>query len=125
MVKPIYFTKNLKIEVLLNNTVRLTNDKEDGKIYLLDAERFYKLLKTGGRKWKIPTKTGGYVELSLILEYHSAGKHLVNAGATIATYIAQHDYEMLLSDLETLIKIDHQKLLQEEIRHELSRLLVP
>ena len=106
MVTPTYFTNKLKIEVLLNHTVRLTNKKENGKVYLLDAKRFYLLLKSGGRKWKIPTKDGDYVELSLILEYHSAGKHLVSAGGLIATYIAQHDYEMLLSDLETLIKKD-------------------
>ncbi len=50
-----YFTANLKIEILIN-TVKLTNDREDGKIYLLEAKRFYQLLKVGDRKWKIPNK---------------------------------------------------------------------
>lgn len=101
-----YFTNNLQIEILHNTAVRLTNDRENGKIYLLDAKRFYLLLKNGGKRWNIPTKDGGYVEMSLNLQHHPAGKHLVSAGGGINTYIAQHDYEMLLSDLETLIKRD-------------------
>ncbi|BAF73243.1 hypothetical protein [Sulfurovum sp. NBC37-1] len=119
MIKSIYFTNNLSIEVLLNNTVRLTNNREDGRVYLLDATRFYLLLKTGGRGWKIPTQAGEYVELSLILKYHSAGKHLVSVGGAINTYIAQHDYEMLLSDLETSVKIDLHKLLHKVEQYEI------
>ncbi len=92
-----YFTANLKIEVL-NNTVKLTNDREDGKIYLLEAKRFYQLLKVGDRKWKIPNKNGGYEQISFNLER----KHLSNAGSGINTYIASHDYELLIHDLEAL-----------------------
>lgn len=100
MVTPTYFTNKLKIEVLLSNTVRLTNKSEDGKVYLLDTKQFYQLLKVGGKQWKILNKDGDYNSLSFNLDR----KHLSNPGSGINTYIAQHDYEMLLHDLETLIK---------------------
>ena len=57
----VYFTNKIKIEVLSNKTVKLTSSKEDKKVYLLDAQRLYKLFKEGGTQWKIPTETGGYV----------------------------------------------------------------
>ena len=115
MSQSIYFTNNLAIEVLLNNTVRLTNNREDGRVYLLDATRFYQLLNNGGKKWKIPTSDGMYVELTFNLER----RHVSSAGGGINTYIAQHDYEMLLSDLETSVKIDLHKLLHKVEQYEI------
>ncbi len=103
MHKAIYFTRNLQIEVLPNNTVKLTNSRENGKIYLLDSKRFYQLLKVGGKKWKIPYKNGSYEEISFNIANHSAGKHISSAGGGINTYIALHDYRLLMLDLEASI----------------------
>ena len=94
-----YYTRNLKIEVLPNNTVKLTNQRENGKIYLLEANRFYQLLKDGGKKWKIPNKNGGYTEISFNISNHPAGKHLSSVGGGINTYITLNDYELLMFEL--------------------------
>ena len=93
-----YYTKNLKIEIL-RNTVKLINYREDGKIYLLEAKRFHQLLKIGGKKWNIPNKNGSYEQISFNLER----KHISNAGSEINTYIAQHDYDLLMGDLKASI----------------------
>lgn len=95
-----YFTNNLKIEVLPDDTVGLTNNRESGKIYLFDAQRFYQLLKIGGKKWKVPSKNGSYVKLTFNLERH----HISSVGGGINTYIDPHDYELLMQELEISIK---------------------
>lgn len=100
MSNSIYYTNNLKIEVLLNNTVKLTNDRENEKIYLLNAKRFYQLLKVGGKKWKIPNKNDGYEQIS----FNLTRKHISSAGGGINTYIDLHDYELLMFELETPIR---------------------
>ena len=105
-----YFTNNLKIEVLTNNTVRLTNDRENGKIYDLDIRRFYELLKCGGKKWRIPNKLGNYEQLTFNLER----RHISSAGGGINTFIDANDYKFLMKDLKTIsIKSKHPKLNKE------------
>ena len=95
-----YFTKNLKIEVMSNNTIRLTNDRENGKIYDLDAKRLYQLLKSGGKKRRIPTKDRNYVQLTFNIER----RHISSAGGGINTFIQNDDYLLLVEDLKNLIK---------------------
>ncbi len=96
----IYFTNHSKIEVLPDNTVRLTNYRENEKIYLLDARRFYELLKCGGKRWKIPNKNGTYTELTFNLDRH----HISSVGGGINTYINPHDYKFLMQDLGIIIE---------------------
>lgn len=100
MNNSIYFTNNLKIEVLLNNTVRLTNSRESEKTYLLDAKRLYQLLKVGGKQQRIPTSDGSFVQLSFNIER----KHISSKGGMINTYIKPDDYKLLMQDLEILLK---------------------
>jgi len=96
MSKLVYFTNNLKIEVLPNNTVRLTNMRENGKIYLLvNIPRIHYLLRNGGKQWRISTGDGGYEKIS----FNVQRKHISNAGGGINTYIAPHDYDLLMNDL--------------------------
>jgi len=106
-----YFTDKIKIEILSNKTVKLTSNKEDEKVYLLDAQRLYDLFKKGGKQWKIPTGTGGYEQIS----FNVPRKHISNAGSQINTYIAQHDYEMLLVDLEALLELRQENINEQEI----------
>ena len=104
MIESVYFTNNIKIEVQLNSTVKLRNDRENGKIYLLDAKRFYQLLKVGGKKWKIPNRNGGYDQIS----FNVTRKHLSSAGGGINTYIADYDYESLMFELGiSIYSINH------------------
>ncbi len=102
MIKSVYFTNNLKIEVRLNNTVRLINMREDGTVHLLDAKRFCQLLQVGGKKWKIPNKNNGYEQIS----FNLTRKHISSAGGGINTYIDLQDYEQLMNDLEASIKAE-------------------
>ena len=82
--------------MLLNNTVRLTNMREDGKIYLLvNIPRIHYLLRNGGKQWRISTEDGGYEKIS----FNVRRKHISNAGGGINTYIAPHDYDLLMNDL--------------------------
>ncbi len=96
MTQVVYFTNNLKIEVLMNNTVRLTNNRENGKIYDLDTRRFYQLLKCGGKKWRIPNRLGNYEQLTFNVER----RHISSAGGGINTFIDAHDYKLLMKELQ-------------------------
>ena len=99
-----YYTRDIKIELKLNNTVKLANDSENGKIYLLDAKRFYQLLKVGGTKWNIPNKNDGYDQIS----FNVTSKHLSSADGGINTYITDYDYESLMFELGiSIYSINH------------------
>ncbi len=100
-----YFTINLKIEVLSDNTVKLTNNRENGRIYLLDAQRFYELLKTRGKGWRIPNKSDGYEQLSFNIDR----LHISSSGGGVNTYIDPHDYKLLMQELEALIKQNYKE----------------
>jgi len=103
-----YFTNNSKIELILsNNIVKLTNyrNTEKGRVYLLDAERLYQVMKVGGKKQIIPTYgDDNFALITFVTAHHPAGKHISSANDGINTYISNDDYELIIEELKKGIK---------------------
>lgn len=99
-----YFTKKVKIELLLSdNIIKITNygKIEKGRVSLLDARRLYQVMKTGGSKQIVPTYgEEKCVEISFSLAYHPAGKHMAGGNNKINTYIDDVTYENIMKNIE-------------------------
>lgn len=104
-----YYTTKMQIEIL-SNTVKLINNRENGKVYRFNLSRFIQLLKIGGKGWKIETQDVGYTSLSFNLK----NRHLSSAGGGINSAFDFHDYPFMLKALEEAEKSYIEDMSQED-----------
>lgn len=95
----VFETKKLFIYILSNNSVRLVNKRENGKVYHFNKFQFYQLIKYGVGQIT-SDRSNEHLTLLCNISGHPGGKHLYSIHNIINTYIPLDTYYSLIRSLE-------------------------